>query len=180
MKKLLIAAIVGAIIIFIWQFLSFAALDLHRSALQYTPKQDTLLSILRENLSEGRYALPAVPDNASNEEEAKLMEEMVGKEWAIIDYHAKYDDNMVMNMTRGLLVNFVIVLLLCWILTRGGELSFKTILLASIFTGLIAFLNFPYTNYIWYHSPGIWADLMEGIVPWAMTGAWLGWYLNRK
>jgi hypothetical protein len=180
MKKLLIAAVVGGIIIFLWQFLSFAALDLHRASLQYTPKQDTLLSVLRANLSEGRYALPTTPEDASNEEEAKLMEQMAGKDWAIIDYHAKYDDNMGMNMARGLLTNIFIVYLLGWILTRGGKLSFGIIFLASVFTGLIAFMNFPYTNYIWYHSPGIWAQFMEGVVPWALTGAWLGWYLNRK
>ena len=180
MKKLLVGAIVGGIIIFLWQFLSFAALDLHRIAHQYTPKQDSLLSVLRANLTEGRYYLPTVPENASNEEESKLMEEMVGKDWAIIDYHAKYEDNMIMNMLRSLLTNIVIVYLLGWILTRGGALSFGTIFMSSIFTGMIAFLNFPYTDAIWFGTPGIWAHLLDGILPWALTGAWLGWFFNRK
>ena len=180
MKKLLVGAIVGGIIIFLWQFLSFAALDLHSDAQRYTPKQDTLLNVLRSNLTEGKYYLPGVPENASSDDEAKLMEQMVGKDWAIIDYHAKYENDMVMNLIRSLLANIIIVYLLGWILTRGGPLSFSTILLASIFTGLIAFLNFPYANFIWFKSPGIWADLKDGIIPWAVTGAWLGWWLNRK
>lgn len=43
MKKHLIAAIVGAMIIFFWQFLSNAALELPRPAQLYTPKQDTII-----------------------------------------------------------------------------------------------------------------------------------------
>ena len=180
MKKLLIGAIVGGIIIFLWQFLSFAALDLHRVAQQYTPKQDTILSVLRANLQEGRYYMPTVADNASNDEEIKLMDEMVGKDWAMVEYHAKYENDMVMNMIRSLLVNILTVFLLGWVLTRGGALSFSTIVTASIFVGLMAFFNIAYANFIWYKSPGIWADFTDAIVPWALTGVWLGWYFNRK
>jgi len=180
MKRLLVAAIVGGIIIFLWQFLSFAALDLHRVAQQYTPKQDTIMSVLRSNLVEGRYFIPTVPENASNEEEVKLMDEMEGKDWAIIDYNSKWETNMASNMTRGLLINIIIVYLLGWILTRGGSLSFSTIFLSSVFVGLIAFFNFPYTSFIWYKTPGVWMDLLDALVAWGLTGAWLGWYLNRK
>jgi hypothetical protein len=180
MKKLLVAAIVGGIIIFLWQFLSFAALDLHRVAQQYTPKQDTIMNTLRSNLAEGRYFIPTVPENASTEEETKLMNEMEGKDWAVIDYHTKWETNMASNMTRGLLVNIIVVYLLGWILTRSGPLSFSTIFLASVFVGLIAFFNLSYTNYIWYKTPGVWMDLMDALVAWGLTGVWLGWYLNRK
>jgi hypothetical protein len=180
MKRLLVAAIVGAIIIFLWQFLSFAALDLHRVAQQYTPKQDTIMSVLRSNLKEGRYFIPTTPENASSEEVQKQMDEMAGRDWAIVDYHAKYESSMGMNMARGLLVNIIIVYLLGWILTRGGPLSFGTIFLSCVFVGLIAFFNFPYTYFIWYRSPGIWMDFLDALVSWGLTGIWLGWYLNRK
>jgi hypothetical protein len=180
MKKLLIGAIVGGIIIFLWQFLSFAALNLHKVAQQYTPKQDTILNVLRANLQEGRYYMPGVPDNASSDERSKLMEQMVGRDWAMVEYHAKYENDMVMNLIRSVLVNILTVFLLGWVLTRGGPLSFGTIVMASVFVGLMAFFNIAYANFIWYKSPGIWADFTDAIVPWALTGAWLGWFLNRK
>ena len=180
MKKHIIASIVGGILIFFWQFLSNAALDLHRPAQQYTPKQDTLLAVLRANLAEGRYYLPTSPETATNEEEMKTMEQMIGKDWAIIDYHAKYEDTMVMNMVRGLLTNMLIVFLLCWILTRGGPLSFGNIFLSTVFFGFMAFMLFPYTNFIWYQTPGVWQDFVDALVPWAITGAWLGWWLNKR
>ncbi len=42
MKKTIIGAIVGGIIIFAWQFLSWGPLNLHEAQQQYTPKQDTI------------------------------------------------------------------------------------------------------------------------------------------
>lgn len=61
MKKTIIASLVGGIIIFFWQFLSNAALDLHRPAQQYTANQDSILNYLSTQLTEGKYFLPTVP-----------------------------------------------------------------------------------------------------------------------
>jgi hypothetical protein len=181
MKKHLIAAIVGGIIIFFWQFLSNAALDLHRPAQQYTPKQDTILSFLNSQLEPGRYFLPTFPAGASTEEQQAQMNSADGKPWAIIDYHSGWSNaDMMMNMARGLLVDILIVYLFVWIITRTGTPSFGTIFMSSVLLGLIAFLNFPYAYFIWYKSPGIWSDFMDGIVAWAGVGVWLGWYLNKK
>ncbi len=183
MKKSLIAAIVGAMIIFFWQFLSNAALDLHRPAQQYTPRQDTIISFLKSNLPEGRYMIPTVPEGVSNEEHQALMSKMEGRDWAIVDLHSKMETSgqaMGMNMIRGLLVNILIVFLFVWILTRGGTPSFTNIFISSILLGFIVFLNAPYTNFIWFKTPGIWQEFIDSIVSWGAAGLWLGWFLNRK
>ena len=38
MKKTVIAALVGGLIIFLWQFLSYALINFHKPAQQYTEK----------------------------------------------------------------------------------------------------------------------------------------------
>ena len=55
MKKSLIGAIVGGIIIFIWQFLSWTLINLHKPAQQYTEKQEAVMAVLNSNLEEGGY-----------------------------------------------------------------------------------------------------------------------------
>ena len=56
MKRLLFSSLAGGLILFFWQFLSFAAVNLHRSAQQYTPHQDEILAKLAElDLEEGMY-----------------------------------------------------------------------------------------------------------------------------
>ena len=116
MKKSLIGAIVGGIIIFIWQFLSWAIINLHLPAQQYTPKQDAVMAALNSNLEEGGYFVPSLPETATMEEQEQAMKDMEGKPWATIQYHKAMENKMTMNMIRGALVNMVTVWLLCWIL----------------------------------------------------------------
>jgi len=88
MKRTIIAALVGGIIIFAWQFLSWPVLNLHKAANKYTPNQDAILAALNTNLpEEGGYMMPGLPESASTEDHEKLMKEADGKPWATIQYH---------------------------------------------------------------------------------------------
>ena len=53
MRTLLIGSLVGGLILFLWQFLSWTALNLHGREMQHTPKQDAILQSLSQNLEEG-------------------------------------------------------------------------------------------------------------------------------
>jgi hypothetical protein len=43
-------------------------------------------------------------------------------------------------------------------------------MLLSLAVGMISFFVVPYTNFIWYKEPDIFAHLADGIVPWAVLG----------
>lgn len=181
MKKQLIGSIVGGLLIFIWQFLSFAAIDFHYPAQQHTPKQDEIVAFMSaQGLEEGGYFMPRAPKDASMEEATKAGEAMQGKPWMRIEYHKAYEANMVMNMIRGLLVNIIIIYLFIGLLKRMGPLTTGKVVTTALATGLIIFLNSAYTNHIWYQSADIWAHLMDAVVSWGLAGAWLGWYLRDK
>ena len=96
-----------------------------------------------------------------------------------IQYHNSYDANMGMNMVRGYLTDVVAVLLLCFVLMRFRDLNFGSILSASVFAGLIVFLNSQYTGHIWFQSFDLWPHFLDAIVSWGLVGVWLGWYLPR-
>jgi glycerol uptake facilitator-like aquaporin len=181
MKKNLIGAIVGGLIIFIAQTLSWTVLDLHRPANQYTPKQDSIMAYLNSQFSEdGQYYLPNTPTGASGEEMEKLMNESAGKPWAVVTYHKAMNMSMGMNMARGVLVDIVMVWLLCWMLAKFSNNNFVTTLTACLFIGLIVFMNAPYTGHIWYPSFDLTAYLIDYLVGWGLCGLWLGLWLNRR
>jgi hypothetical protein len=182
MKRSLLGAIVGGLLIFIWQMLSWTMLDLHRPAQDYSPKQDSIMAVLNGTLTEGGYMMPSVPKGASMDEMTKKAEASMGKPWASIQYHKSFNtDNsqMFMNMGQGVVTTIIMVWLLCWILGKSGRTGFGNIFLACIFTGLIVFINEPYTNFIWYKIFDIKAHLIDALMSWGLCGLWLGWWLRR-
>lgn len=182
MKKMIIGALVGGIILFAWQFLTWGVLNLHEAQQKYTPKQDSILSYLNSQFSEdGAYLMPNFPPGTSNEEMKKQMKASVGKPWAQVVYHKSMDgmDKMFMNMGRSLLVNILIIGMLSWLLLKLPTPSFGTVFIGTLGTGLIIFLHAPYTMHIWYGSFDLMAHFADAIVSWGVTGLWLGWWLRR-
>ena len=181
MKKTIIGGIVGGILIFVWQTLSWTVLDLHRPGQDFTPKQDSIISYLNSQFNEdGAYMVPSIPKGASSEEMEQIMKDHYGKPWAEIQYHSKMEYNMPMNMLRGLLVDIVIVIMLCWLLAKYGNNSMGKTFISCLFVGFISFLNIIYTKDIWYHVFDVNAYMIDTVVSWGLCGIWLGWFLNRK
>jgi hypothetical protein len=69
MKKWVIGSLVGAIIVFAWQAISWTFLGIHAGEEKYTPAQDQILSTLNAaNLEDGMYMLPNAKPGASMDE----------------------------------------------------------------------------------------------------------------
>ncbi|HSB92056.1 MAG TPA: hypothetical protein VLC28_03025 [Flavitalea sp.] len=181
MKKLLIGSILGAIVIFFWQFLSFALLNLHNAATDYTPKQTEVLNYLDSQFTEsGSYYLPRTPNGASSEEMEKAMLDAQGKPWAIVSYHKSMNMSMGANMFRGIVINVIMVALLCGIVSKLKDPTFGQILLTSIAVGMIVFFNVPYTSHIWYEIFDLNAYLIDAIVGWGLVGVVVGLVYRRR
>jgi len=180
MKKQLIAIFVGGLILFIWQFLSWAAIPIHKSEYGYSPNQDKILEVLSQNLTEdGNYFLPGMPPGSTHEQEEAYMKENVGKPWASVTYHKSMSNDMGMNMLRGFVVDLVAVFLLVWLLMKFQTLDIKTAVQSSIVVGLIGYLTIPYLYSIWFEKSSI-EYLVDAVVQWGLLGVWLGWWLPRK
>lgn len=183
MKKWLIGSLIGAILVFAWQFLSWTMLGLHDSEAKYLPNQDSLLNYLSANIKEdGIYMLPTVPPGSSTAEMEALGEKMNGKAWATVMYKKEYVSDMVMPLVRGFLVDLFIVFCLIYVLTRGGTPPAMRVLAGSVAVGLITFLWGPYMSHNWFQTPTeiLMGHLIDALVAWGVAGIWLGWWLNRR
>ena len=177
--KLIIGAVVGGLLLFIWQFLSWTMLNLHGSNAKYTDKNAEILQLLSTSLPEdGTYMLPGLPPNATKEDHEKMQTEIMGKPWGSVTYHKAYNASMGMNMGRGLLVNIIAVSLLIWLLMKFPNRTFNSVFVASLAVGIFAYLTNTYPNSIWFQSNTL-PDLIDSVVQWSLVGGWLGYWLNR-
>lgn len=181
MKKILLGALVGGLLLFIWQTVSWMVLDLHKKSHSYTEKEGAILNVLNIELSqEGQYMLPGYPPDASMEANEAKAKANIGRPWAMVSYHKSFEMDMVTNIIRGLVVNIVLMALFCWIIAKIPAPTFGTIFMASLFAGLIVFMNGIYTGHIWYPTFDLMAHFTDYIVGWGLAGLWLGWWYSKK
>ena len=183
MKKWLIGSLVGAIIVFLCQFLSWTVLQFHLNETKYTAQQDAVLSSLATNLKdEGVYLLPTVPPGTSMEAAQESGKQWDGKPMALITYVTSFKHSMTMPMIRGFLIDLFLVISAIYLFTRGGTASGASIFVASLVLGLFTWLWGPYTAHNWFQVPmeAIKPQLLDDLVAWGLVGIWLGWWLNRK
>ena len=171
MKRQLLFSLIGAVVIFVWQFLSFAMPNFHKSAMEYTPLQDEILQKLDEiGLEEGMYIIGMPDPSLSSDEMRAAMKDYEGKPWGVLNYQMNNSTDMVMPMVRGFIICFVIAFLLFWIFLQQKEATLKNRLFISLAVGMIGFFFVPYTGFIWFREPDIWAYLADAIVPWSILG----------
>jgi len=183
MKKWVIGSLVGGIIIFAWQFLSWSLLGIHKDAIKYHPAQDSIINFLSSTMTEdGSYRLPTVKPGTPQKEHQEIMEKMEGKPWATIIYHKEAHFSMSRPIIRGFLVDLFLVFTLIYILTRAGIPTPVRIFAGSVAVGLFTFFWGPYTAHNWFDLPMdmIMGDLIDAIAAWGFCGLWLGWWLNRN
>jgi len=177
---MIIGALVGGLILFFWQFLSWEGLQIHKSQTGYTAAQDEILACLKSSgIDEGSYFLPNAPFSISGKERQTIMKSFIGKPWATLHYHNSMQANMGLNLFRGFIVNFASVMLLCYILLGNPSLDFKKVMIASIGVGLISYMTMPYMRSIWFQTNSI-PELIDVLVQWTVTGLFLAWYLPKK
>jgi hypothetical protein len=180
MTKQVVATLVGGLIVFLWQFLSWALVGIHSSDFQYTANQDKILECLTTNLpEEGTYMLPIVPPGTSRADEEAFMATREGKPWASVTYHQSFHTSMGMNMARAFAIDLLAVFLLVWILMRIPNLNLFSVVQYCVGVGLISYLTIPYLNSIWFETKSL-PYLIDAIVQWGLVGLWLGWWLSRK
>lgn len=178
-KRSIIGALVGAVIIFIWQFLSWALINIHSVNQQYTADQDEIIEFLQNKFTtKGTWFMPNVPPGTSSEETQKFMETNMGRPTISISYNPKPNNNMAINMIRGFSANILALFLLLWIFGRFELLKTSEIITTCIFVGIIGYLTTDYSNSAWFGNNTI-PDLIDAFVAWLLCGTWLSFWLRR-
>ena len=181
MKKLVIGALVGGILVFIWQTLSWTVLNLHAKEYQKTTAEQPIISFLEGHFKEdGQYRVPSVNPDATKEEIEAAMVAMEGKPWAVVNYHKAYKNEMMSNILKGFFAALIAALFVVYVISTNPNRTFGGIFISTLLIGVAGYLYIPYANHIWWEQPGAVTNLMDVLISWGLCGLWLGWYLKTK
>jgi hypothetical protein len=193
MKKILIGSLVGAVILFVWGFLSWAILPMHLQTYMYTPAQDSILKILEENnLESGAYLMPMADnrnvtssmDSKYHEEMERVMAESKGKPMASVFY---LREGHIMNsgtMLRGFFFCFLATLAASIVLFPGmmAMSSFFGRWWLALMVGLLITAAGPLIQFNWMGIPWNYTVdmIMDHLLNWSVLGLWFAYYFKSK
>lgn len=181
MKKAIVGALVGAVLVFGWQAVSHMFLHHQDAAYKQVAGQESVIQTLSGIFKEdGQYLVPRSSPNSSQEEMAKFNEGMQGKPFAIVTYHSADKSNMGMSVARSFTTAFLSVLIFILLIGKNPG-SFFSIFIKSIGIAIFVFLFVYYNSNIWLQTPWevIRPELIDLLAAWGLCGIWLGWWLNK-
>ncbi|MFL6567715.1 MAG: hypothetical protein ACJ8LI_00995 [Chthoniobacterales bacterium] len=158
--RILLAAIFGAIAMFIWMFVAHTFLPLGEAGISELPNESAVVAAMQSNLkNDGMYLFPGtgLPPDASRAEKQAAMQKMEARyetqPSGLLIYHSPRGFNFPKHLAVEFVTELIEALLAVFLLAQtrigsfGGRVAFVTGLgvLAAIGT------NVPYWN--WYRYP---------------------------
>jgi len=184
--RVLVAALMGGIVMFIWGAVAHMALGLGDVGMRQPVAEDAVLGSLRPGLGEqaGVFVLPSV-------DPAKMHDKTVmdaystkakASPYALVVYMPQGDDlsDMSGTLPRQWASDTLSALALAFVMGLAA-FSFMTRLSIALAAAVFAWLStlVPYWN--WYRFPTNFtlAALIEQVIGWLLAGAVMAWWLGR-
>lgn len=182
--KLIVSTLVGGILLFAWQSLSWTVLPIHKHSFKYSPKQDTIIDALSANLTEaGLYYMPNIdPDQADPEAMQELEKASQGKPVAMVNYIPSYASNMGKAILMGLIYSLLVALIVSLVQANMSGLGLAGRWLATLGFGLVLIIFDSMGDLNWFYYPMhyVQGEILDYLVSFGLAGIWFGWYWNRS
>ncbi len=180
-KRIIITAIVGTLILFAWNALSWMVLPFHSNALKNIPEKAMNAEMLKQNLeSDGVYHYPGLPENNTPEGWAPIQEKLkTGPRITLMVY--KSGETSVFSPSSfltGLLFNLLTVLLLLFIIKKIENKSSRNIIMLSLAFGLLISFARDFPQMVWYLYPLHFTliEVFDTLISFLLLGLFLGLY----
>ena len=175
MKRTVITVVLGTLILFIWNAVSWMVLPFHAQSMQTIPETAINTNTLKEQLTEdGVYHYPGLPENESEAAYQEIEEKLTaGPRITMMVYKSgstSFFDPM--NFVWNLIFNLITVILLMGIVKRLGNHSTRNILWTTIATGLIiGFMSdLPTMNWFMFPLEYTMANILDYLVMMTLLG----------
>jgi hypothetical protein len=185
--RVLVAALMGGIVMFIWGAVAHMALGLGDIGMRQPVAEDTVLASLRPGLGEqaGVFLLPSVDPAKMGDKTvmAAYSAKAKASPYAFMVYMPQGDDlsDMSGRLPREWASDTLSALMLAFVMGLAA-FSFMTRLSIALAASVFAWLStmVPYWNWYLFPTNFTVAALVEQVIGWLLAGAVMAWWLGRS
>ncbi len=178
MMRVLLSALAGAIVYFIWQMLAWMMLPIHGPTISSLPNEAAVRDVLvQQNVDSGVYIVPFGTNEEMADPDSEFMKRHQEGPIFAIYYHKSGLDPMMMSvMLTGFVVDFLGVLLAATLLACASDARCYRTYFARVgfVTGLGVFLGLMghMTYHIWMHFDLYYTVMfvVDVVVGWFLVG----------
>ena len=170
--RMLMAGLVGGIILFLWGFLAWVILPIHKASLHDIPRQDSVITALKSSLSEkGVYPFPSMLPGEQQQWEERYRKGPVGM---IVYDPAGSSPTMPSQMAVGFLINIVSAFFVAWFLARSTAFNasyIKRVAYCGMY-GIFLVAASTLVMWNWFNEPGDWVTglIIDYVAGWPLAG----------
>jgi hypothetical protein len=175
--RMLMAGVLGGVILFLWGFLAWVVLPVHKPTMHEIPGQDSLIAALHSALPQkGVYPFPSMSMKSPSPEETKQWEERYrkGPIGMIVYDPAGSEPMMPKQMAIGFIINIISAFFVAWFLARSTAMQasyLKRVAYCGMY-GIFIVAASTLVMWNWFGEPGDWVTglIIDNIVGWALAG----------
>lgn len=184
--RILVAAIFGGIVMFLWGAIAHMVLGLGNPGIHQPVHEDVVLSSLHEGLgaTPGVYILPSFDPNQWSDQAARTeyAQKTRSSPYAWIVYLPQGEDmtDMHRQLPRQWASDTLGALALAGmmgLLAAGFRRRLGLAAIAAVFAWLSTLV--PYWTWYRFPEPLVWAALLEQLIGWLLAGAVMAWWIGR-
>ena len=176
MKRILIAAIVGGIIVFIWSAVAHMITPLGMAGFSVLgDREESFIEALRANVPKsGMYMIPGEEDaqDLTPEQEKAWMDKIRRGPYALVVYTAGGSEPFdPMQLIRELVSTIIAAFIVAWILSLTGGPYFTRVIIVTLFA-VFAWFSLTQSYWTWYKFPTafVLAEAATEILGWFLAG----------
>lgn len=175
MKRILLGAVAGGLIVFAWSAVLHMATPLGMAGISVLPGEEAVLAAVRSNVREdGFYFFPAAgmsPDMSEAEHEAWAERMRTGPTGILVIHPQGAEPMMARQLVLELVTDILAALLVAFGLSHVQAPYGRRVLLVAL-AGVFAWLAVSASYWIWYGFPEalVGAELVDQVGGWLLAG----------
>lgn len=173
-KKTAISIILGALIIFIWNAISWMALPFHTDSMMNLPEDAISMSQLSNTLTEsGLYHYPGLPDGSPESQKAIEDKLAMGPRITMMIFQkgpsSMYNPG---DFFLTFIFNLIVVAILLYIVNKIGKKTQNNIFTTCVFAGILVSFQSDMALMNWYKFPIGYtvANIFDHIIAFGLVG----------